>query len=276
MAEQSHEDGPAPQAPISPAPQAPISKVAPQPGWDAMLEDLLGLNIRGLNTVGAVFLKPKRVFEAARSRSWQDGAYTPSIRLFVSLMMLVLLLQAFWAGPDSKLARIQTDTIQAQIDSQVPEALLPFITSENIWQTAIVSMPFATLIVMFVAALLLRVWGSGAKTVTRVRYYFLAAIPGWVFSFGLAMVAEAFSASQALLIVSISPLIVMGIDGITAWRGNPAGYTKFARIWRAGLFGLTNTIVYVVASFAMFSYAAEVVTSGALEAAQAAGVVLTP
>ena len=241
-----------------------------------MLEDTLGLNIHGLKTIGAVFWNPKRVFAAARSKTWANGTYRPSIRLFVSLAMLVLVLQAFWAGPDSHLAQISSENIQTILTAQLPPELIPYISGRDIWQTSIVALPIATVATMLIAAFLLRIWGKGTRGVTRIRYYFLAAIPGWICSFGLSMTAEAFSfATAVILLVAAQPVAIL-LDSLTAWRGNPGEYKKFARIWRAGLFGVVNFVVYNIAAFIMLTYASHAVTQNVIAAAKAAGVVLAP
>ena len=253
--------------------QAPLVE---QPGWDAMLEDLIGLNIRGLRTIGTLLAAPKQVFAAAKAKDWMGRKYTPSLRLFVSLLMVVSLLQAFWAGPNSLLSRIQTEAIQAQINADAPAELQPFINSNDIWQTMLVGLPISTLIAMLVASLLLRVWGPEAKTVTRVRYYFLAIIPGWICSFALSMTLDSIPEQAALAILPNLLFIVLLVDGSTAWRGNPGNYSGFARIWRAVFFGVVNFAVYIMANIILSRYAGFIVGNEAVAAAEAAGVVLSP
>jgi len=251
------------------------SDLSGQPGWDAMLEDLLGLNIRGLRTIGAIFATPQKVYQAASSKDWLGRTYTPSLRLFISLVMLVLVLQAFWAGPDSHLSTLQTQAIQNNLNMNAPAELLPFFDAESVWQTALISLPIATISIMLIFALLLRIWGKEVNAVTRVRYYFLTAIPGWIISFLISSGANSLSYSLAVSIASSSFLILIIIDTLSAWRGNPGQYQKFARLWRSGLFGLTNFVVYTLAGIIMFTYSSRVATLKAIEAASAAGIPLT-
>lgn len=261
-----------------PSEQKDISSMQPteQPGWDAMMEDLLGLNIRGVQTALAIFATPRKVYSAAHSKDWQARTYTPSLRLFISLVMFVLILQAFWGGPDSHLARFQTEVIQAGLNANAPEALLPFIDARDIWETSLVSLPVATVSAMLVASLLLRVWGKGTNTVTRIRFYFLSAIPGWIVSFAVSVIANQLTYTTAIFIVGWMFYLIIMTDAFSAWRGNAGQHQGMARVWRAGLFAVTNTIAYTTGAIIMNTYAVAVVSQKATEAALAAGVVLTP
>lgn len=252
------------------------SDISGQPGWDAMMEDLVGLNIRGLRTIGTIFASPQKVYAAARTPDWHKRAYTPSLRLFISLAMLVLVLQAFWAGADGHVSTLISQTIQGDLNTGVAPELLPFIDPQDIWQTAIVSLPIATIAIMLMFAFLLRIWGKDTNGVTRVRYYFLSAIPGWIVSFSLSIIVENLTLATAITILGISPFITLFVDALSAWRGNPGQYQKFARLWRSGLFGVTNFIAYNLAGFIMLTYASAVVTNNAVAAATAAGIPLTP
>ena len=50
-------------------------------GGDDLIEDMFGLNLRGLKTLWVMFASPRKGYEAARSPDWMDRSYTPSIRL---------------------------------------------------------------------------------------------------------------------------------------------------------------------------------------------------
>lgn len=253
----------------------PPAATREQPGWDAMLEDLLGLNIRGLRTIGVIFISPQKVYAAARAENWLERAYTPSLRLFISLVMLVLVLQAFWAGPESRVTAVQITAIKTQLEMSAPPELQPFIDPLLIWQNAIVSLPIATVSIMLVFAFLLRIWGKGVNAVTRVRFYFLSVIPAWIISFLLSMGSEILPNAIALTVIVLNPFIILSIDAISAWRGNPGQYQKFARIWRSALFAATNQAVYFLAGIVMFIYATNIALAKAAQAAEAAGVILT-
>jgi hypothetical protein len=45
-------------------------------GRDALLDDLLALNVRALKSMRAIIVSPRAVFEAARDADWM-GRYTP-------------------------------------------------------------------------------------------------------------------------------------------------------------------------------------------------------
>ncbi|PHR92137.1 MAG: hypothetical protein COA69_09010 [Robiginitomaculum sp.] len=66
-------------------------------GFDDFLEDLFGLNIRGLKTLWTSFANPKAYFQACSSPNWHDK-FTPSFRLWFTLSALTVFLQFFWGG----------------------------------------------------------------------------------------------------------------------------------------------------------------------------------
>lgn len=49
-------------------------------GVDDLVEDIFGLNWRGLKTIWTLFTRPALYFEAAKTPKWQDR-YTPSFRV---------------------------------------------------------------------------------------------------------------------------------------------------------------------------------------------------
>ena len=68
--------------------QAKISKI----GFDNLLEDIFGLNIRALKTIGVLFKSPGKYFKAAKTPDWTDR-YTPSFRVWFGLMAMLVALK---------------------------------------------------------------------------------------------------------------------------------------------------------------------------------------
>lgn len=232
-----------------------------QPGWDSMIEDIFGLNIRGARTLWDVFVKPKPVFVAARNANWQDRRYTPSIRLFLSLVTFTLLLRFFWAGPESNLAKFAELQLEAQLAANIEGPARAFseaINTEAYIESILLGMPVALMLAMIPAALLLRIWGPGTRIVSRLRLYFLAATPGYVVSFLVTFGLELLPFTIYTSLTMLSFIMILVTDAITAWRAPVHAKTTRTRAFKAGLFAGINTSAYLIASIIMGVYASTV------------------
>jgi len=217
-----------------------------QPGWDALLEDIFGLSLRGLATIRDMLLRPAEVFTAARAQSWLNR-YTPSLRLVMSLIAVMLLLRIFWAAESTamfQMVLVQIAMLQEQgivIEDPMAMARLYF----NAWAFVF---PFAYLIVHALFALLTRVWGKGTSTVVRLRLYFAAMIPGIIYSV-LFMAAAPFQSATLMMVMTfVSMGITFLLHGLTCFRGMMPVMSAAGRLWRGGLFAAIATTADIVAS----------------------------
>ena len=64
------------------------------PTFDSLIEDVFGLNVRGLKTLTQLFAGPKKVFDSARVADWRSR-YTPTLRLTFSIITVYMLLSFF-------------------------------------------------------------------------------------------------------------------------------------------------------------------------------------
>jgi len=69
-------------------------------GFDNLLEDIFGLNIRALKTIGVMFRKPVDYFKAARTPEWEDK-YTPSFRVWFGIMAILVALNFIYNNDKS-------------------------------------------------------------------------------------------------------------------------------------------------------------------------------
>ena len=90
-------------------------------GLDDLLEDLFGMNIRSFKTIGVLFASPRRYFTAAKTPSWMDK-YTPSTRLWLGLMAILIALQFFWASPDAALMSNLANTLNTAFSGAASKA----------------------------------------------------------------------------------------------------------------------------------------------------------
>lgn len=217
-----------------------------QPGWDALIEDIFGLSVRGLKTIWDMMVRPAQVLEAGRTRHWLDR-YTPSLRLVMSLIAVMLLLRVFWAAEDTAMFQsilLQLEAVEAQgvvIEDANETARLYF----NAWAFAF---PIVYLLVHTMIAMVTRVWGKGTSFVVRLRLYYAAIIPALLFSV-LSMAALPLLPIEFMLVfTAVSMFIAIAISWLTLFRGLAPDMGVGARIWRAVLFAVLVTMADVVTS----------------------------
>ena len=193
-------------------------------GLDDFFEDLFGLNIRGLKTLKLSFTNPKVLYEAARSSDW-EGKYTPSFRLWFSIIALIFFLQFFWANPEGAIAEnivTQAEQILTQIKDSggtIPANVTAKIIATKYMKWYLWLAPIFSAIFLVFLALPYRVWGKPTPFVIRQRYIFLTILPSTALSL-IFIVANTFGGVEKILAISLftSVLTVM-IDLITAYRG---------------------------------------------------------
>ena len=217
-------------------------------GWDALLDDLFGLNVRAVASMCAIIATPRKVFEAARDADWL-GKYTPSIRLVFTLIAAMVFLRFLWGGEDSALHQM---TKAGLTDSDVlGHGDMDAFTQDylGLW---LVLFPFSYFGVHAIIALLLRIWGKGTSAPIRLRLYFAALLPGLLLGVLSTLMIPLVSMQtfEAMLVPSLA--LTALAYGLTVFRGLGGAMEATARAWRAALFGviaLAGDLLIMVATF---------------------------
>ena len=191
-------------------------------GWDALLDDLFGLNVRALASMWAILATPRKVFAAARDADWL-GKYTPSIRLVFTLIAAMVFLRFLWGGENSALHQMTKSGLTesnvlgyGDMDTFTQDYL-------GLW---LVMFPFSYFFVHGLMALLVRIWGKGTRAPVRLRLYFAALLPGLLLG---VLSTVAIPLMPALALTAL-------IYALTIFRGLPATVSKIGRAWRGILF----------------------------------------
>jgi hypothetical protein len=222
-------------------------------GLNSLFEDMFGLNVRGLRTVGASFIRPRLVFEAARHPHWLNR-YTPSIRLAFFIMSLTAVFRFLWANEEGVLATI-VDGQLAQIAEGTGQDFDRQAASQLYLGTYAAFMPFAWLAMQSLLSLVLRVWGRGTSAVLRLRLHMTAIIPstlfGLLFLIIIPLIEDGVMFSMLWWSVASAGFAVL-LDALTSFRGGVGGETPLGRITRALTFavfvGATNVMVSLLSS----------------------------
>lgn len=218
-----------------------------QPGWDALIEDIFGLSVRGLSTVKDMFVRPAVVLDAGRSRHWLDR-YTPSLRLVMSLIALMLVLRVFWAAENSTMFQSilsQLETLGAQRDFEIED---PISVAKVYFTAFALVFPFAYIFVHFLMALVTRIWGKGTKMVVRLRLYFAAVIPSVVLSVISMSMTPLLSVDFFLVATVTGSVLALIVSVVTIIRGLATQMALGARIWRGVLFGVLVSVADIICS----------------------------
>lgn len=225
--------------------QSRISAV--QPGLDALIEDVFGLNLRGLKTLGQLFTGPKKVFDSARLTDWQSR-YTPTLRLTFSIITLFMLLSFFWAAEDSAIYQ----TILAQLTEAAarnPDLPPPAEILDSYFAVYSFFYPFAYMVIHMAVASLVWMWGAGTGWVTRLRLYFGLLAVGMTFAL-LSMTLMPFMEAEKF---GIFTLISMSVGylayGLTYMRGMAGMFSRIRLLIRAAAISLIISIGDILVAF---------------------------
>ncbi len=216
------------------------------PGWGELIEDAIGVNLKGLKTLRASLLFPARLFTVARISDWQDRTYSPTLRVWLFLIAILMFLQFIWASPDSWFGQaLGSSFAELMPDEPIMHSAE---TVELALQRYVFVYPGVLLALSFCAALLIRIWSKTTSSVTRIRLFFASILPGALIAL-LTSLAFALVPAENMSVFSMSVLSSIFLaDFFTTWRGLVPVHKTGARTWRALLLAVTNQIVYVVAS----------------------------
>lgn len=87
---------------------------------ESIAEDVIGFNFRGFRTVGTLFADPYRLFMAYTRR--RQGIYTPALRLWLGLSVILAVLTFFFGGHAEMMERIIGNWPETQRNSLIDEA----------------------------------------------------------------------------------------------------------------------------------------------------------
>ena len=215
-------------------------------GGDDLIEDMFGLNLRGLKTLWVMFVSPRRGYEAARSPDWMDRSYTPSIRLLFSLLAVMTATRFLWAGADSSIHALVDGQVSAIEELGSPEERSAF--TEHIIDYFLLLFPFSFMLTQAIAGSLLRVWGKGTNTIVRVRLYMLAMLPNATFTlFALPLMTLMTVPQQTEFSLALIALTFL-IDFVTVMRGGVVSEKRSGKIIKSALYATTSNLTAIISN----------------------------
>ncbi|MEE2565273.1 hypothetical protein [Hyphobacterium marinum] len=213
---------------------------------DDLAEDVFGLNIRGIRSIATIWIHPRRYFQSARSPDW-DNRYTPSIRLWLSLIALASLLQFLWIGTDTPLVSAYAAGFE---DAGVTPS--PGMTFQELGERAalwIYAFAPAVQFVLFLAVLgFFPFWGERTSYSLRLRNLFAIMMPS---ATAMTLLLPAMALIPVSLLTAFGYLIgllTLLLDTVTGFRGAFPAVDGLARLWRAGLLAVAILTLNVIAN----------------------------
>lgn len=223
---------------------SPDTRKIDAPGWSELIEDAFGINLLGLKTLWASIVAPAQLFAASRTIDWEDHKYSPTLRVWLFLIAILMFLQFIWANPDSATGQQMKSAFAAYRDPRLTASE----TIELALQRYVFVYPIILMLFSMMAALLLRIWGSGTTNVTRIRLYFAAIIPGLLVTLLTSSLTLFISVDDFVMYLGLASTVIFFADFLTTRRGLVALHNVRYRTWRAMLFASTNLLVYMMAS----------------------------
>lgn len=202
-------------------------------GWDALLDDLFGLNVRALATLWVSFTQPSKLFTAARDQGWLDK-YTPSIRLVFTLIAAVVFLKFLWTNDTSALFATSRQMF-ADMAIEFPGRDLDTATRDYL-AILLVTYPFTYFGIHAAVSVFVKIWGKGTPMPVRIRLYFVTLIPVLLTGVVSTLLYAVMTVEQLNASVLIAPLVLLSIYPLVLMSGlKPVYPSRRARLWRSGL-----------------------------------------
>ncbi|MEP3892241.1 MAG: hypothetical protein ABJN69_17410 [Hellea sp.] len=225
--------------------QAVINRV----GFDSLLEDIFGLNIRAIKTIGVLFKAPSKYFKAAKAPDWVNQ-FTPSFRVWFGLMALLAALKFLYTSDDNAMVQAYVglmEQLKTDLNSAHPDSPKDFDTltaGKDLLKWIFVYFPFIYIPIMALLAVIYRAWTENLTYVTRLRFIFGTVIPSSVFTVFITIATVFLSASAFSFVAIVSYGAMVFLDFTTAFRG-PYAHVKStaSRIGRS--LALTATLLFV-------------------------------
>jgi hypothetical protein len=202
-------------------------------GLDDVIEDIFSLNLRGIKSIATLWRNPKRYFEAAAETDW-NNAYTPSVRLWLSLIALASLLQFFWIGADTPMVDAYAQGFQ-NAGAIPPDGMTHAELAETTALMVFAVFPIVQLLIFLVILPRIRLWGRATTYGLRLRYGFALMVPSTSLSVIILPSMALLPPDQVSIFGAGIGLLALLVDASTVYRGGAPGQTGTGRVARSVL-----------------------------------------
>lgn len=228
-------------------------------GFDSFLDDLFGMNIKGLKTIWALLVRPADYFKAAKTPEWMNR-YTPSFRVWFGITALTAAMKFLWAGEGSAMLELYTQQMQMIADEVAVQAepngkyfdMSAFdakASANYLLKYTFLISPFALIFLMGLLAWVYRAWGEKLSYIVRLRYCFAIIITGSAFGFVTAFLGKVFTGPVFATLTWAMLAIMFGLYFFTAYKGAYAHFPRGKRIGYSSAITALSILVVMVSTF---------------------------
>ncbi|MEP3889106.1 MAG: hypothetical protein ABJN69_01490 [Hellea sp.] len=198
--------------------------------YDALLNDVLGLNLMGLKSLWIAFKNPKRYFHASSFLDWQN-TFTPAFRLWFTLVAVTFFFQFFWAGTSSSTLQMAISQIEA--NSTLPKGVSAETAAREFLKWSFGFLPLSLASCLFLLAAIYPFWGEKLNFAVRQRRLFIAVIPGTFLAIFSTVALGTAPLKFFLPLIILTYGLSFILDALTAYRGAFEVDSKAGRLGRA-------------------------------------------
>ncbi len=216
---------------------------------DSVAEDLFGLNVRGVQSIFAVWSRPREYFAAARTPNWHDK-YTPSIRLWLSFFALFSALKYWWFATSAGMVGAFASGFEnAGLNLPADMSYRDVGAEAALWVFGWV--PVVQIVSMLIMALIYNFWGERTTLALRQRYLFAVMIPSAslmpIFLTLMLLVPPHLMTAYGILLAAAA----FFVDFQTGFRGGFKEVSRTGRAWRAGLLAFVLVAINTLTTIAV-------------------------
>ncbi|PHR92139.1 MAG: hypothetical protein COA69_09020 [Robiginitomaculum sp.] len=218
--------------------------------FDGFLEDIFGLNMKEVKTLWTSIRRPKDYYQAAWIQDWGEK-FTPSFRLWFTLIALTFFFQFFWASNDSPLVQLFAQLLGNVVDAggvSLPEDVTTKAASAKFIRWYFGFIPVCSTIFLLLFSGIYRAWNRKTPYVVRQRNVFATIIPSTFIGLFLMMFNKFISPEHLVTFSSMTGVIVVSIDCLTAYRGAFPHTSIWGRLWRAIVLSVSILTVTTLAA----------------------------
>lgn len=203
---------------------------------DTVAEDIFGLNLRGLRSIGVLWRCPEAYFDAARHSDWRDS-FTPSIRLWLFFFALLSFFKFWWVGSSEGMIEAYANGF-ANAELPLPVGM----SYRDVGREAVLLvfgiLPLFQITATLLLALSFPFWGEPTTAALRQRYLFAVIVPSSSLM-PVFMTVMMFMPPQYLALFGLGlAALTWTIDFLTGYRGAFQRVGRGGRVWRAALLSL--------------------------------------
>lgn len=212
--------------------------------FDAVFDDVFGLNIRSFKSLWQSFKSPKPYFRSAFSLDWENR-FTPAFRLWFSLITITFFLQFIWAGSNS--GTLQSAINQIEAIGSIPDQFSAEKIAKEYLRWTYGLLPFILAFCLFILASIYKAWGEKLSFAVRQRKLFITILPSTFITIFTTMATGFTTDKQLLNIAVLSYFINFILDSLTAYRGAFHVTTFVGKLWRSFTLSVLTFVTSIIA-----------------------------